>query len=86
MKRRYTDEQIIDILRDTKGDRTTAELCLEYGISEATYYNWRAKFGGKHKEIGLRLAKLEKENNELRKLLAQSLLDNVALRDKLARE
>ncbi|AKM31308.1 transposase [Pandoraea faecigallinarum] len=86
MKKRYTDEQIIDILRETRGCQTTAELCLKYGISEATYYNWRTKFGEKRQEIELRLKALEKENNELRKLLALSLLDNVALRDKLARE
>lgn len=51
MKRRYANEQIINILRDTRGNPTTAELCLGYGTSEATYHNWRAKFDTKHQEI-----------------------------------
>ena len=62
------------------------DVCREYVISEATYYNWKAKFGGMTVSEAQRLKELEQENNKLKRLLAESMLDNAALKDLLARK
>ncbi|KJR94722.1 transposase [Burkholderia pseudomallei] len=86
MKKRFTEEQIIGILKEAEGGLKPAELCRKYGISEAPCYNWKAKFGGMTVSEAQRLRELEQENNKLKRLLAESMLDNAALKELLARK
>lgn len=85
MKKRFTEEQIIGVLKEAEAGAKVAELCRKHGISEATYYNWKAKFGGMTVSDAQRLKELEQENNKL-KLLAESMLDKAALQDLLSRK
>ncbi|KVO06514.1 transposase [Burkholderia ubonensis] len=85
MKKRFTEKQII-ILKEAEAGLKPAQLCRKYGISEATYYNWKAKFGGMTVSEAQRLNELEQENSKLKRLLAESMLDNAALKDLLARK
>jgi putative transposase len=79
-KTRRTTEQIIRILRAAEGsDQTTEEVCREHNISAQTYYRWKSKYGGMDVKEAQRLRDLEKENTELKKLLAEQLLKNKAL-------
>ncbi len=81
MKRsRFTDEQIIAILRDGETGMTTKEVCRKHGISDATYYKWKARYGGMEVSDVQRMKQLEEENRQLRKLVAQQALDNQALK------
>jgi putative transposase len=81
MKRgRFTDEQIIAILREYEAGAKTADLARKYGISEATLYNWKSKYGGLDVSEAKRLRMLEHENRKSKKLLAESILDNAALK------
>jgi putative transposase len=86
MKKRFTEEQIIGVLKEAEVGLKPAELCRRHGISEATYYNWKAKFGGMTVSEAQRLKELEQENNKLKRLLAESMLDNTALKDLLSRK
>ena len=87
MKRmRFTEEQIIGVLREHELGARTADLCRKHGISEATFYNWKSKFGGLNVSEARRLKQLEGENARLKKLLADSLLDNAALKDLLSKK
>ena len=82
MKRtRFTEEQIIQILRLHAGGAKPSELCRQHGISEATLYNWKAKYGGMTVPDARRLKTLEEENRRLKKLLAEAMLDHAALKD-----
>ena len=81
MKKRFTEEQIIGVLKEADGGAKVVELCRKYGISDATYYNWKAKFGGITVSDAQRLNALEAENAKLKRLLAESMLDNAALKD-----
>jgi len=82
MKRsRFTEEQIIAILREQEAGMATAEVCRKHGISTATLYAWKAKFGGLEVSEAKRLKSLEDENAKLKKLLAEAMLDNAMLKD-----
>jgi putative transposase len=86
MKKRFTDEQIIGFLRQADGGLPVRELCRQYGFSDASFYTWRAKFGGMTVPDAKRLRELEAENAQLKKLLAESLLDAQALKVALGRK
>jgi putative transposase len=87
MKRsKFTEEQIIGILREQETGAKTADLCRRHGISSATFYAWKAKFGGMEVSDAKRLKALEEENARLKRLLAESLLDQAALKDLLSRK
>lgn len=87
MKRsKFTEEQIIGILREQEAGAKTTELCRRHGISSATFYAWKAKFGGMDVSDAKRLKALEEENARLKRLLAESLLDQAALKDLLSRK
>jgi putative transposase len=86
MKRgRFTEEQIIAVLREHEAGVKTGELARKHGISEATLYNWKAKYGGMDVSEAKRLRLLEDENRKLKELLAESMLDNAALKELLAK-
>jgi len=78
---RFTEAQIIGILRKQEAERSTADVCRKHGISSATFYKWRAKFGGLDLSDAKRLKALEDENAELKKLLAEAMLDKAMLKD-----
>ena len=87
MKRsRFTEEQIIAILREQEAGLPTADICRKHGISSATFYAWKAKFGGMDVSEAKRLKTLEDENTTLKRLLADAMLDNVALKDLLSKK
>jgi putative transposase len=83
---RFTEEQIIGILKQQEAGRPTAEVCREAGISSATFYSWKAKFGGMSVSDAQRLRQLESENAKLRRVVADLTLDNVALKDVLSKK
>ena len=85
-RKRFTEEQIIGVLREHELGAKTADLCRKHGISEATFYNWKSKFGGMDVSEARRLKQLEGENVRLKKLLADSMLDNAALKDLLSKK
>ena len=85
-RKRFTEEQIIGVLREHELGTKTADLCRKHGISEATFYNWKSKFGGLDVSEARRLKQLEGENVRLKKLLADSMLDNAALKDLLSKK
>jgi putative transposase len=85
-RKRFTEEQIIAVLREHELGAKTADLCRKHGISEATFYNWKSKFGGMDVSEARRLKQLEGENARLKKLLADSMLDNAALKDLLSKK
>ncbi len=78
---RFSEEQIIGILREQEAGATTADVCRKHGISEATFYKWKAKFGGLEVSDAKRLKTLEDENGKLKKLLAEAMLDIAVLKD-----
>jgi putative transposase len=78
---RFSDEQIIGILKEQEPGAVTADLCRRHGISEATFYKWKAKFGGLEVSDAKRLSTLEEENGKLKKLLAEAMLDIAVLKD-----
>jgi putative transposase len=79
--KRFSEEQIIGILREHEAGLTTAETCRKHGISEATFYKYKAKYGGLQVSDAKRLKALEEENTRLKKLLAETMLDNAVLKD-----
>ena len=86
MKTRFTEAQIIGVLKEAEAGGKIADLCRKHGISDATYDNWKAKFGGMTVSDAQRLKALEAENNKLKRLLAESLLDNAALKEVVGRK
>ncbi len=85
-RKRFSEEQIIGVLKEQEAGAKTADLCRKHGISEATFYNWKSKFGGMDVSEARRLKALETENAKLKKLLADSMLDNAALKDLLSKK
>lgn len=86
MKKRFTEEQIIGFLREADSGVPVKELCRKHGFSDASYYLWRSKFGGMNVPDAKRLKELERENARLKKLLAESMLENEAVREVLRKK
>ena len=87
MKRtKFTEEQIIGVLKEAEAGTKTGDLARRHGVSEATIYNWKAKYGGLEVSEARRLRELESENAKLKRLLADAMLDNVALKDLLSKK
>lgn len=84
-KSRFSDEQVIAILREQEAGRATAEVCRKHGISGATFYKWKSKFGGMEVSEAKRLKVLEDENRKLKKLLAEQVMDNATLKEMLTK-
>jgi putative transposase len=85
-RKRFTEEQIIGILKEHELGAKTADLCRKHGISEASFYNWKSKYGGMEISEAKRLKALEVENTKLKKLFADAMLDNAALKDLLSKK
>ncbi|MGZ5869141.1 MAG: transposase [Croceibacterium sp.] len=87
MKRsRFSEEQIIAILKEQEAGLPTADVCRRHGVSSATFYKWKAKFGGLEVSDAKRLRQLENENAKLKKLLAEAMLDNAMLKEITAKK
>jgi putative transposase len=86
MKKRFTEEQIIGFLREADSGMPVKDLCRRHGFSEASYYLWRSKFGGMSVPDAKRLKALESENAKLKKLLAEAMLENEAVREVLRKK
>jgi putative transposase len=82
---RFSEEQIINVLKEHQAGIPIVELCRKHGISDATFYTWRTKYGGMEVSDARRLKALEDENRKLKKLLAESMLDVATLREALAK-
>ncbi len=85
-KQRFTEEQIIAVLKEQEAGAKAADLCRRHGISEATFYNWKAQYGGMEVSEAKRLKALEEENAKLKNLLAEQMLDTAALRELLSKK
>jgi putative transposase len=87
MKRsRFSEEQIIGILKEHEAGVSVADLCRRHGVSDASIYKWKARFGGMEVSEAKRLRALEDENGKLKRMLADAMLDNVALKDLLGKK
>ena len=84
-KSRFSDEQIIGILKEHQAGMPVADLCRKHGISDATLYTWRSKYGGMEVSDARKLKTLEDENRRLKKLLAESMLDVATLREMMGK-
>ena len=85
-RKRFSEEQIIGVLREQEAGAKVADLCRKHGVSEATFYNWKAKYGGMDFSDARRLKALEDENAKLKKLLADQMLEASALRELLSKK
>jgi len=86
MKKRYTEEQIIKALKLNEAGTKVDDICRDLGIASGTFYNWRSKFGGMEVNDAKRLRDLETENNKLKRLLADKLLEVEAMKDVLSKK
>ena len=84
-KRRFTEEQIIKVLKEHVAGLSAADVCRKHGISDATFYKWRSRFGGMEISDARKLKALEDENRKLKKLLAETMLDASTLKEMLAK-
>jgi putative transposase len=84
--RRFTEEQIIGILKQAQAGMKIVDLCRTHGISDVTFYNWRTKYGGMEVSDAKRLKVLEDENKKLKQMLADSMLENKAIKDVLSKK
>ena len=85
-RKRFTEEQIIAVLKEHELGAKSSDLCRKHGISEATFYNWKSKYGGMDVSEAKRLKGLESENAKLKRLLADAMLDNAALKDLISKK
>ena len=85
-KSRFSEEQIIGILKEHQAGIGAKELCRKHGVSDASIYKWKAKYGGMDVSEAKRLKALEEENAKLKRMLADAMLDNVALKDLLGKK
>lgn len=83
---RFTEEQVIRILQEHEAGGSTSEVCRKYGIARGTFYKWKVKYGGLDVSEAKRLKSLEDENRRLKKLLAETMLDNAMLKDVAAKK
>lgn len=81
MKKRFSEEQIIRILKDQESGRSVADVCREHGIGKSTFFKWKSKYGGLEVSDVRRMRALEAENNKLKKLVAELMLDNTVLKE-----
>ena len=86
MKKRYSDEQIIKAIKEHEAGAKVDDICRSLGISSGTFYNWRSKFAGMEINEAKRLRELETENNKLKRLLADKLLEVEAMKDVLSKK
>ena len=86
MKKRYTDEQIIKAIKEHEAGAKVEDICRNLGISNGTFYNWRSKFAGLEVNEAKRLRELETENNKLKRLLADKVLEVEAMKDVLSKK
>jgi len=86
MKKRFSEEQIIGILKEYEAGKKTLDICRQYGISDATFYNWKAKYGGMDISDARRLKALEEENRKLKRMYADQGLEILVLKDILAKK
>jgi len=86
MKKRFTEAQVVGFLREADAGVAVKDLCRKHGFSEVSYYLWRSKFGGMSVSDARHLKELETENTRLKKLLAESLLENEVTREALRRK
>lgn len=84
--KRFTEEQIIGILKQAQAGMKIADLCRTHGISDVTFYNWRSKYGGMEVSDAKRLKQLEDENRKLKQMLADAMLENKAIKDVLSKK
>jgi putative transposase len=84
--KRFTEEQIIGILKQAQAGMKIVDLCRIHGISDATFYNWRSKYGGMEVSDAKRLKQLEEENRKLKQMLADTMLENKAIKDVLSKK
>jgi putative transposase len=84
--KRFTEEQIIGILKQAQAGMKIVDLCRLHGISDATFYNWRSKYGGMEVSDAKRLKQLEEENRKLKQMLADTMLENKAIKDVLSKK
>lgn len=86
MKKRYTEEQIIKAIKEHEAGAKVDDICRKLGISTGTFYNWRSRYGGLEVNEAKRLKELEAENNKLKRLLAEKLLEFEAMKDVLSKK
>ena len=86
MSKRMTESQIVSILKEADAGVPVKELCRQHGIASSTFYKWKAKYGGMDVSEAKRLKALEEENAKLKRMLADAMLDNVALKDLLGKK
>jgi putative transposase len=85
-KSRFTEDQIVGILKEQEAGMAVAELCRRHGVSSPTFYKWKAKYGGLEVSEARKLKALEDENAKLKRMVADAMLDNVALKDLLGKK
>ena len=86
MKKRFTEEQIIRVIKEQESGTSVDDICRRHGIANSTFYKWKSKFGGMELSEAKRLKELEAENRKLKHLLADAMLDNSALKEVVSKK